>query len=184
MGCNPPGYCVHGILQTRILEWVAMPFSRGSSRPRDLIPVSYVSCIGRWILYHWATREVPLQLELYANIEIKHLFSYLFGPFPGGANGKEPTCQYRDVRDTVSIPVLGRSPGVGNGNPLQYSCLENPMDTGAWRPIVLELAKSQTWLSTPPWFKWFGLFLNTVMNYLYSQDIPVDQKLKRTRNLL
>ena len=37
-----------------------------------------------------------------------------------------------DIRDTGSIPGLGRAPGVGNGNPLQYSCLENPMDTGAW----------------------------------------------------
>ena len=53
--------------------------------------------------------------------------------FPGGSGGKN-SCH----------PGLGRSPGVGNGNPLQYSCLKNPMDTGAWRSTVLELAKSQT----------------------------------------
>ena len=41
-----------------------------------------------------------------------------------------------DVRDESSIPGLGRSPGEGNGNPLQYSCMENPMDRGAWRAIV------------------------------------------------
>ena len=41
-----------------------------------------------------------------------------------------------DVRDESSIPGLGRSPGEGNGNPLQYSCVENPMDRGAWRAIV------------------------------------------------
>ena len=43
---------VHGILQARILEWVAMPSSRGSSGPRDQTCVSYVSCTDRWVLYH------------------------------------------------------------------------------------------------------------------------------------
>ena len=50
--CSPPGSSVHGTLQARIVEWVAMPSSRGSSRPRDRICVSYVSCTGRWVLYH------------------------------------------------------------------------------------------------------------------------------------
>ena len=49
MDCSPPGSSVHGILQARRLEWVAMPFSRVSSRPRD---GTCVSCIGKWILYH------------------------------------------------------------------------------------------------------------------------------------
>ena len=53
-GYSPPGSSVHGILQTRILEWVAMPSSRGSSGPKDL---TCISCVGRWILYHWATWE-------------------------------------------------------------------------------------------------------------------------------
>ena len=47
--CSPPGSSVHGILQARTLEWVSIPFSRGSSWPRDQ---TGVSCIGRWILYH------------------------------------------------------------------------------------------------------------------------------------
>ena len=51
-----------------------------------------------------------------------------------------------DTRDTGSIPGLGRSPGGGNGNPLQYSCLENPMDRGAWWATVHGVTKSQTWL--------------------------------------
>ena len=50
--CSPPGLSVRGVLQARTLEWVAMPSSRGSSRPRDRTWVSYVSCIGRWVLYH------------------------------------------------------------------------------------------------------------------------------------
>ena len=52
MDCSPPGSSVHGVLQARILEWVATPSSRGSSRPRDRAPLSYVSCVGRQVLYH------------------------------------------------------------------------------------------------------------------------------------
>ena len=51
-----------------------------------------------------------------------------------------------DIRDMGSIPGSGRSPGEGNGNPLQYSCLENPMDRGAWRATVHGVAQSQTQL--------------------------------------
>ena len=51
MVCSPPGSSVHGILQARTLEWVAMPSSRGSSWPRDWTCVSCTSCIGRWVLY-------------------------------------------------------------------------------------------------------------------------------------
>ena len=53
-----------------------------------------------------------------------------------------------DARDAGSIPGLGRSPGVGNGNRLQYSCQENSMDRGAWWATVHGVAKSQTRLST------------------------------------
>ena len=49
-----------------------------------------------------------------------------------------------DIRDAGSIPASGRSPGKGHGNPLQYSCLENPMDRGAWRALIHRVAKSQT----------------------------------------
>ena len=50
----------------------------------------------------------------------------------------------RDARDVGAIPGLGRSPGEGNGNPHQYSCLRNPMDRGAWWAIVLGVAKGWT----------------------------------------
>ena len=53
--------------------------------------------------------------------------------FPGGSDGKESAC---NVEDLGSVPGLRRSPGVGNGNPLQYSCLGNPMDRGAWLTTV------------------------------------------------
>ena len=55
MDCSPPGSYVHGIFQERILEWVAISYSKRSSWSRDQIHVSCISCIGRWILYHYAT---------------------------------------------------------------------------------------------------------------------------------
>ena len=56
---------------------------------------------------------------------------------------KNPPTNVGDVRDTGSIPGLGRSPGVGHGNPLQDSCLENLMDSGAWWATVHRVAKGQ-----------------------------------------
>ena len=64
--------------------------------------------------------------------------------FPGGSEVKAFA---HNVGDPGSIPGLGRSPGEGNGNPLQYSCLGNPMDAGAWWPTVHGVAKSRTRLS-------------------------------------
>ena len=64
--------------------------------------------------------------------------------FPGGSVVKESACQ---AGDADSIPGSGRSPGEGNGKPLQESCLENPMDRGAWQAIVHGVTKSQTQLS-------------------------------------
>ena len=74
--------------------------------------------------------------------------------FRGGSAGKESAY---NAGDLCSIPGLGRSPGEGNDNPLQYSCLENPMDRGAWRAIVHGVTKSWTWLSD---------FTKEVSNYL------------------
>ena len=57
---------------------------------------------------------------------------------------KNPLANAGDARDVGLIPGLGRSPGVENGNPLQYSCLENPMDREAWRATVHRVAESDT----------------------------------------
>ena len=59
----------------------------------------------------------------------------------GGSDGKESVC---NAGDLDSVPGLGRSPGEGNGNSLQYSCLENPMDRGAWWATVHVVTKSLT----------------------------------------
>ena len=64
--------------------------------------------------------------------------------FPGGPDGKESTC---NAGDPGLIPGSGRSPGEGNSNPLQYSCLGNPMDRGAWWPIVHGVTETWTQLS-------------------------------------
>ena len=57
---------------------------------------------------------------------------------------KNPPANAGDVRDLDLIPASGRSPEEGHGNPLQYSCLENPMDRGAWWATVYRVTKSQT----------------------------------------
>ena len=59
---------------------------------------------------------------------------------------KNPSANAGDLRDVGSTPGLGRSPGGGSGNPFQYSCLENPMNRGAWQAIVHRVAQSQTLL--------------------------------------
>ena len=68
---------------------------------------------------------------------MKYLFIFTLG-FPGGSEGKESAY---NTGDLGSIPGSRRSPGVGNSNPLQYSCLENLMDRGAWQAIVYGVAR-------------------------------------------
>ena len=67
--------------------------------------------------------------------------------FPDGSAGKESSCNAGDTGDVGLIPGWGRSSEEGNGNPLQYSCLENSMDRRAWQAIVHGVPKSQTQLS-------------------------------------
>ena len=82
-------------------------------------------------------------------LSVVYYFSYLYWAvsiikvvlFPGGSEVKASAC---NAGDLGSIPVSGRSPGEGNVSPLQYSCLENPMDEGAWQATVHGVANSQT----------------------------------------
>ena len=64
--------------------------------------------------------------------------------FAGGSVGKESSYNAGDAGSTGLIPGSGRSPGRGHGNPVQYSCLDNPMDSGAWRATVHSVAESLT----------------------------------------
>ena len=111
------GSFVHGIFQARVLEWIAISFSRGSSQPRNR---TQVSCI--------AADALPSELMP----SCKKLWCL---------KGKASAC------NVGWIPESGRSPGEGNGNLLQYSCLENPMDGEGWWATVHEVAKSRTLLS-------------------------------------
>ena len=79
---------------------------------------------------------------------------------PQWLSSKEFTCSAGDAGDTGSIPGSGKSPGRGNGNPLQYACQESSMDRGAWWAVVHGVAKSWTWLSD-----W------TCMCYIYIQCV-------------
>ena len=72
------------------------------------------------------------------------MYIYVYMDFPGGSDGRESTC---NAEDPDLIPRSESSPGEGNGNPLQYCCLENPMDRGAWWPTVHGVAKSLACLS-------------------------------------
>ena len=84
------------------------------------------------------SRSVCIDLKLRLPLYIYHS---AYTGFPGGSDGKESAC---NVGDLGSIPGSGRSPEEGDGNRLQYSCLENSMDRGAWQATVYEVAQSQT----------------------------------------
>ena len=89
------------------------------------------------ILISYTAFNKMLQCYIYGAC-IGIMFIYCF---PGGLEGKASAC---NVGDPGSIPGLGRPPGEGNGNPLLYSCLENPVDGGAWWATVHGVTKSQT----------------------------------------
>ena len=74
--------------------------------------------------------------------------------FPGGSAVKNPASTAEDTGDAGLIPGWGRSPGGGNGDPLQYSCLKDPMDSGAWWATVHSVTKSQTQLKRLSMHAW------------------------------
>ena len=109
--------------------------------------VKVVTTMNLVVFHH--TCWLFLQLTIFIGNNI------LFGGFPCGSDGKESACRARDLG---LIPGWKRSPGEGNDNTLQHSCLENPMDRGAWWAIVRGIVKSQIWptdytflLSYFPW---------------------------------
>ena len=92
----------------------------------------------------WSCKELEVTYRLNDKIRgMRYQMLAKFG-FPGGSDGKESVC---NVGAPGSIPGLGRSPGEGNGNPLQCSCLENSKDKGAWRVTVHGVTESWNWMS-------------------------------------
>ena len=98
------------------------------------------------ISYFPASRAVRNKYVLF-----KPIYGILVG-FPGNTVVKNPPANAGGLGDKDSIPGEGRSPGEGTDNVLQYSCLENPMDRGTWRPTVCGVAKSQMQLGTHTWY--------------------------------
>ena len=121
--CDAMSYTIHGILQARILEWVAIPISKGSSQPLFNATKGY-------------TKEYSLCS--FSN----HYIKWCWG-FPGGANSKKFVC---NAGDLGLILGSGRSPGEGMATHSSILAWRIPMDTGAWRAAVQGVAKRQTWL--------------------------------------
>ena len=155
--CDPVEYTVHGFLQARILEWVAFPFYRGSSQPRDRTQVSHVA---GGLFISWATREAQMtraallmQLLLYMCLIWRRQWHPTPVLLPGKSHG---------WRSLVGCSPWGRKEsgmterlhfhfslsctGEGNGKPVQCSCLENPRDGGGFWAAIYGVAQSQTWL--------------------------------------
>ena len=86
----------------------------------------------KWLHHITVLSAINVGSNFSTSLPIFMSVSFILG-FPGGSDGKESVC---NVGDLGLIPVLGRPPGEGNGNPFQYSCLENPIDGGAWRATV------------------------------------------------
>ena len=123
MDCRLPGCSVRGIPQARILEWVAVPFSKGSSWSRSL------SSLADSLLSEPPTLVLNNKDRLFKWSSVRN-----------------PPTNVGDSGDPCSILGSGRSPGRGNGNTLQYSCLENSTNRGGIQSHGVP--KSQTWLST------------------------------------
>ena len=147
MDCHPAGSSVHGVLQARILEWVAMPSSRGSSQPRDW------TCLLK--LLHWQVDTLPMchnctkywawnqdcvcvnhNCTKFFIVPSKDLVLYISCAlgvlcmiFSGGSDGKESVC---NAGDSGLTSGSGRSSGEGNSHPPHYSCQENSMDRGTY----------------------------------------------------
>ena len=142
MDCSPPGFSVHGILQARTLEWVAISSPRGSSQTRDQTLVTYVSCMAGRFCITSAIKEGSPNISVLLSIFPASL-APVVGPrvplqssgtdalwgSPGGAVVKNLPC---NAENRGSIPGWRRSPEEENDSPLQYSCLGNPMEREAW----------------------------------------------------
>ena len=134
----------------RIPEWVAYPFSNGSSRPRNR---TGVSCIAGGFFTNWAMREAPVYDKDSYKLKRKSFFLktesvirsfYHMRGVAWSLSSKEFAC---NAGDLGLIPGSGRSPGERNGYSLQCSCLEKCMDRRAWWATVHGVSKSQTGLS-------------------------------------
>ena len=142
VGCSP-----WGRWGSDMTEWLHFHFSvscigEGNGNPLQCSCLENPRDGGAWWAAVYGVTQSWTQLKRLNSSSSKHTRG-----FPDGSAGKESTCNARDTGDVGLIPRSGRSPGGGHGNLLQYSCLENPMDSGTWWATVQWIAKNQTWLS-------------------------------------
>ena len=124
-----------GITDAMDMSWVSSRSWWWTGKPGVLQSMSW-----QRVRHGWATK-----LNWICHYKYVCIFAWVtHEDFPGSSEGKESAS---NAEDPDLIPWLERSPGEGNGNPLQYSCLENSMDRGAWQSTVPGVTKSVTWLS-------------------------------------
>ena len=131
MDCNPPGSSVHRIFQARILEWVAVFFSRESSRTRDQ---THVYCIGRQILYHWATGKMPFYKR---NIYDNKVDSSIDCGGRGAQTLGTESWVLQGPRQALCNETVNASPGKAQGS-LRFSFFSSHMHI-AWISHVFSL---------------------------------------------
>ena len=131
MNCSLPGTSVHGILQARILEWVAISFSRGSSQPRARTQVSCI--VGRWFTV-WATREAPKRVE--EEVKRKGFPRRAWSSVSTSPSSlyRSPGCKRACVYESTSMWLL-REKGEGTRDKIERGRL-NPDRIGFWSPQV------------------------------------------------
>ena len=165
MNCSPPGSSVCSIFQARIMEWVAISFSRESLiqvlNPHllhwqaDSLPLSHLGSPNRYVSESEVTQlcltvtpwTVAYQVPPSMGFSRQECWSGVPLPSPShvALAIKKPICQCRrHIKKLSSVSGSEKSSGGGNGNPLQYCCLENPMGRGTWRATVHGITKSQT----------------------------------------
>ena len=125
MDCSLPGSSIHGIFQARVLEWGAIAFSETPNLKGGLAG--------------WRSKELQFKPGGHLLTEFPLLSERLSTNWK---RVKNPPANSGDLRDMGSILESGKSSGGGHSNPLQYSCLENPMDRGTWRATVHGVAES------------------------------------------
>ena len=146
MDCSPPGFSVHRISQARILEWVAMSFSRGSSQPRDRI---CISCISRGILYHWATWK-PLE-SLAAAAKLLQSCPTLCDPIDGSPPGS-PVPGVLQARTLEWVAISFSNAWKWKGKVKSLSCVQpsaTPWTAAFQAPLSMGFSRQKYWSGVP-----------------------------------
>ena len=125
----------------------------------------YLALLGKIILPLWVFVSLMEKIRVLI-FKFWWLYIYFYGYLlgnPGGSVGKESTCNAEVSGAKGSIPGSGRSPGGGHGNPLQYPCLENPMNRGAWQATVHGIAKSDMTEVTEHAHTWLFIYKRNIL---------------------